>query len=376
MAAAEYDAAEYDAAEYDAAEYDAAVADAFRKRMFQTFSGGVVTLQVDLAVRTGLLDALAAGPGTSGELATRAGLHERHVRECLGTLVTAAIVDYDAATLTYALPAAHAAVLTGGGSGNVAPLARMMALLAPHVPAVATAFREGGGVPYDAYRPEFTTVMDGLSRGQMDGQLLDGILPLAVGLKERMAAGLRAADVGCGTGHALNLMAQAFPASTFVGFDFAADAVEAARAEAASMGLTNVAFEVHDVTALPTDPPFDVVFAFDAIHDQRDPAAVLAAIHAVLVPGGTFAMMDIRGHSALEDNVGNPFAPLLYGVSTLHCMQVSLALGGAGLGTMWGEQTARRMLADAGFGPVEVFPVPENPMDSFYVTGKPRRDDA
>lgn len=350
--------------------YDEAVADAFRKRMFGTFSGGIVTLQVDLAVRTGLLDTLAAGTGTSDELAARADLQERYVRECLGTLVTAGIVDYDAASRTYALPAAHAAVLTGGGSGNVAPLARMVALLAPHVPGVATAFREGGGVPYEAYRPEFTTVMDQLSRGLMDGQLLDGILPVAGDLTQRLTAGLRAADVGCGTGHAVNLMAQAFPASRFVGFDFSAEAIAAGRAEAAAMGLPNAQFEVHDVSTLPTDSPFDVMFAFDAIHDQRDPAAVLRSIHDALVDDGLFVMMDVRGNSALEDNVGNPFAPMLYGISTLHCMPVSLALGGAGLGTMWGEQTACQMLTDAGFIDLEVHPVPDDPMDSIYLARK------
>ncbi len=359
--------------ECDDAAFDEERADKFRKRMFQTFSGGVVTLQVDLAVRTGLLDTLAAGPGTSDDLAERAGLQERHVRECLGTLATAYIVDYDASTRTYTLPAEHAAVLTGGGSGNVAPLARMMSLLAPHVSAVAATFREGGGVPYEAYRPEFTEVMDGLSRGLMDGQLIDGILPLAGDLPQRLAAGLRVADVGCGTGHALNLMAAAFPASTFVGLDFSTEVIAAARTEALAVGLTNVEFEVQDVTALEAAEPFDVVFAFDSIHDQRDPAAVLRSIHDVLAPDGMFVMMDIRGHSALEDNIGNPFAPMLYGISTLHCMQVSLALGGAGLGTMWGEQTARQMLTDAGFVAVEVHPVPEDPMDSIYLATKGMR---
>ncbi|MGQ0466511.1 MAG: class I SAM-dependent methyltransferase [Sporichthyaceae bacterium] len=351
-------------------DFDEQRADAFRKKMFQTFSGGVVTLQVDLAVRTGLLDVLAHGPGTSADLAERANLQERYVRECLGTLATAGIVEY--AVPVYSLPAEHAAVLTGGGSGNVAPLARMMTLLAPHVPAVATAFREGGGVPYEAFRPEFTAVMDGLSRGLMDGQLIEGILPLAGDLPARLSAGLRAADVGCGTGHAVNLMGQAFPASEFVGFDFSAEAIAAARAEAEAMGLGNVSFEVRDATALPV-AAFDVVFAFDAIHDQRDPAAVLSAIHAALVPGGEFVMMDIRANTALEDNIGNPFAPMLYGISTLHCMTVSLALGGEGLGTVWGEQLARQMLADAGFDVLSVAPVPDDPMDSVYVA---RRVDA
>ncbi len=177
---------------------------------------------------------------------------------------------------------------------------------------------------------------------------------------------MRVADVGCGTGHAINLMAATFPASTFHGFDFAVDAVEAGRKEAAEMGLANATFEVRDVAALP-EASFDVVFAFDSIHDQKDPAGVLRAIHDALVPGGQFVMMDIKANSALEDNIGNPFAPLLYGISTLHCMTVSLALGGAGLGTVWGEQLARQMLADAGFTVDAVHDVPDDPMDSIYL---------
>jgi SAM-dependent methyltransferase len=127
---------------------------------------------------------------------------------------------------------------------------------------------------------------------------------------------------------------------------------------------------VHDVRHLPTDPPFGAVFAFDAIHDQADPAGVLARVHAALEPGGVFVMLDIKAASALEDNVGNPFAPWTYGVSTLHCLTVSLAQGGAGLGTAWGEQLARSMLTEAGFVDVSVRDVPDDPFDSAYVAHK------
>lgn len=346
---------------------DGARVEAFAGRLFETYTAGTVTLMIDLAHRTGLLDALATGPGTSMELAERAGLTERYVRECLGSLTTAGIVDYEPGQGRFALPAEHAVCLTGDGSLNLAPLSLAVTLLAKHVEGVARAFAEGGGVPYEAFRPEFTAVMDGMSRGLMDDQLIVGMLPLVAGLPADLAAGIRVADVGCGTGHAVNLMAHAFPASRFVGYDLAVDAIEAARAEAAGYGLENAAFEVRDALSLPTDPGFDVVFAFDAIHDQADPAGVLRAVHDGLVPGGRFVMMDIRAASALEDNVGNPVAPLLYAVSTLHCMTVSLAQGGAGLGTVWGEQLARRMLAEAGLVDVEVHEVPDDPLDSLYV---------
>ncbi|MFC5993301.1 methyltransferase domain-containing protein [Pseudonocardia hispaniensis] len=339
----------------------------FAQKIFSIYTDGFVGLMLDLAHRTGLLETLAAGPGTSQELAERAGLVERYVRECLGALVTAGIVDYAPAGRRYMLPPERAVCLSGPGSLNLAPFARAGTLLAGHLDAVARAFREGGGVPYDAFRPEFTTVMDGLSRGLLDGQLIDGILPLTGELPTRLAEGVRVADIGCGTGHAINLMAREFPRSTFVGYDIASDAIEAARAETTAWGLRNAAFEVLDVTRLPVEPPFAAVFAFDAIHDQVDPAGVLARVRAALGPGGVFVMMDVKAASALEDNVGNPLAPMLYGVSTLHCMTVSLAQGGAGLGTVWGEQLALRMLADAGFGDVVVHDVPDDPLDVLYV---------
>ena len=339
----------------------------FAESLLTTFTSGMTTLMIDLADRTGLLDALAAGPGTSTELAARTGLTERYVRECLAALATSEIVGYDARDGRFTLPPEHAACLTGPGSANLAPIARLATLLAPHVAGVARAFREGGGVPYEAFRPEFTAVMDRLSRGLLDGQLLDGIVPQVDGLAARLAEGARAADVGCGTGHAVNLLARAFPASQFTGFDFADDAIDAGRAEATEWGLPNASFAVLDVATLPPEPPFDVVFAFDAIHDQADPAGVLAAVRRALTPDGVFVMMDIKAASRLEDNLGNPFAPWLYAVSTLHCTTVSLAQGGAGLGTVWGEELARAMLADAGFGSVTVHDVPDDPLDALYV---------
>ncbi|MPY77582.1 MAG: methyltransferase domain-containing protein [Actinophytocola sp.] len=346
---------------------DQTAVDDFAERLFGDYTSGMVTLMIDIGHRTGLFDAAAAGPATSAELADRAGLTERYVREWLGAITTAGITSYDPLTRTYTLPAEHAACLTGGGSTNVAPVSLIVGHLATHIDEVATAFRDGGGVPYEKFRPGFTDVMDGISRGGFDGQLIDGILPLTGDLPDRLRSGIRVADIGCGTGHALTLLAEAFPASTFVGYDIATDAIERARAEAADAGLTNVTFEVCDVAKLPDDARFDAVFAFDAIHDQADPEGVLRGVHDALVPGGTFVALDIKASSHLENNVGNPLAPFLYGVSTLHCMTVSLALGGAGLGTVWGEELARQMFADAGFEVVSVNDVPDDPVNVLYV---------
>jgi SAM-dependent methyltransferase len=352
-------------------ELDGARIEQFAGQLFGLCTGGMLTFMVDLGYRTGLFTAAAEGPATTDELAAGAGLEERYVREWLGAMVTGGVFEYDPETRTYRLPPEHAACLTGDGSSNVARLSQFVTHLGKHLGQVARSFREGGGVPYEEFRPEFTDVMDIGSRNIFDEHLLADVLPLAPGVPERLAAGVRVADIGCGTGHAIVLMAGAYPASTFAGYDLAEDAIARARAEAAAAGLTNARFEVCDVARLVVDEPFDLVCSFDTIHDQVDPVAVLNAISAALVPGGTYLMVEPRVSSNLEDNIANPVAPLVYAVSTLHCMTVSLAHGGAGLGTAFGEQKARQLLADAGFGDVEVHAAPGDPLDGVFVTHKP-----
>ena len=355
----------------ETATLDEARVEEFAGELLGHYTSGMVTLMIDLGHRTGLLAAAAEGTATSEELAARAGLQERYVREWLGAMVTGGIVAYDPASCTYTLPAEHAACLTGAGASNLAALAQINTHLGKHLHQVAVAFREGGGVPYSEFRPEFTDVMDAAGRGTYGEFLVDAWLPLAPGLVERLTAGARVVDIGCGTGYALILMAAAFPASSFFGYDLAEDAIARARAEAAAGGVTNARFEVGDVATLVVDQPFDVAISLDAIHDQVDPRGVLERIHAALVPGGTYLMVEPAASSNLEDNIANPLSPWMYGVSTLHCLTVSLAHHGTGLGTVWGEQRARKMLADVGFGEVATHPAPGDPIDTIYVTTKP-----
>jgi ubiquinone/menaquinone biosynthesis C-methylase UbiE len=182
------------------------------------------------------------------------------------------------------------------------------------------------------------------------------------GLDTALRSGIRVLDIGCGSGHAINVLAREFPRSTFVGYDIAEDAIAGARAEANRLGLGNATFEVVDVATFSTAQTFDLITAFDAIHDQKAPGKVLRNVCRALAPSGSFMMVEFKFSSRLEDNVGNPFAPLYYGISLMHCMPVSLAVDGEGLGTVWGEQVARQYLADAGFGHVAVFdsPRPQN----------------
>jgi SAM-dependent methyltransferase len=343
----------------------------FAQHLFGVYTNGLLTYMIDLGYRTGLFEAAAQGPATAQQLADRAGLQERYVREWLGSITANGIMTYDAGTREYTLPAEHAAGLTGSGSANMAPLAGMVTSLGKNLGELEHVFRVGGGVPYSVFRPEFTDKMDQLSRRPVDEMLLDRWLPAAPGLSEQLAAGVRVADIGTGTGHALIVLGAAFPASTFVGYDIAEDALDRGRAEAAEAKVSNVTFEVADVAELKPAQPFDVIFAFDSVHDQAAPATVLRAAHDALVPGGTFFMLDLALSSNLEDNLGNPNAGWIYSISTLHCMTVSLAEGGAGLGSAWGEQTARWMLGEAGFGEVVTHPAPGNQRNMIYVTHRP-----
>lgn len=354
-------------ADTQAQHLDEAEVERFSRQLFGHVTSSFVTSMVDIGHRTGLFAALSHGPATSPGLAARSGLHERYVREWLGAVVTAGIATFDAATREYSLPPEHAVCLTGDTEANLAPFSQLSGLLAQHIEPVSRAFASGGGVPYSAYRPAFTAVMDGLGRATFDQLLVDAMLPLAGDLGQRLTAGLRVADIGCGTGHSTNLLARAFPASTFVGYDLAGDAIAAARREADTWGLRNVSFEVLDVAQLPSDPAIGAVFAFDAIHDQADPAGVLHRARSALAPGGWFVMLDVRASSHLENNLANPLAPLLYGISTLHCLTISLAQNGAGLGTVWGQELATEMLEEAGFVDINVHEVPGDPLDLLYV---------
>lgn len=340
----------------------------FGGRLLDIYTGGVLTKLIEVGYQVGLFEASRDGPATSEELSERAGLKERYVREWLGAMTTGGIYSYDPESKRYTLPEEHATLLTGDTAQNASPVSRMINHFGTHLPKLVACFRAGGGIPYSAYRPVFTQCMDDVWRRIYDQQLVGGFIGAVEGLPEALRRGIRVLDVGCGTGHAMNLLARDFPASRFCGYDIAQDAIEGARAEAKKMGLSNATFEVVDVANLPSEPKFDLITAFDAIHDQKSPGAVLRGIHRAMAPSGTFLMIEFKFSSRVEENIKNPFAPMYYGISLMHCMPVSLALGGDGLGTVWGEQTARQYLAEAGFRTVKVVDAPR-PQNCIFVCG-------
>jgi 2-polyprenyl-3-methyl-5-hydroxy-6-metoxy-1,4-benzoquinol methylase len=309
-------------------------------------------------------------PATSHKIAKQAGLNERYVREWLGAMVTGRIVNYDPSDETYELPGEHAACLTRGAlPANFAATMQWIAVLGGVEDKIVECFQRGGGVHYEAFH-RFHEVMAEESAQTVVAALTDSILPLAEGLDKRLKSGIDVLDIGCGSGRAVCRIAAEFPNSRFVGLDLCQDAVAAARAEAQRLGLTNARFDVRDVSQLGEKQRFDLITAFDAIHDQAKPDVVLREIFSALRPGGTFLMQDILASSRLENNLDNPIAPLLFTISTMHCMTVSLAQGGAGLGTCWGRELAEKMLADAGFQDIVVEKLPHDDMNYYYIARK------
>jgi SAM-dependent methyltransferase len=351
-------------------ELDRSKTDAFAARMASVLNGAALALMTSIGRQTGLFETMAGRPpSTSEAIARAAGLHERYVREWLGAMVTGGIVEFDAGTRTYVLPPEHAAVVTNAaGARNMARFTQYIPMLGEVEADVIESFRKGGGVPYSRY-PRFQALMAESSGLRFDHLLLPAVVPLT-GLGPALEQGIDVLDIGCGHGHAMNLLGRAFPKSRFAGYDFSEEGIVAASAEAQALGNTNVRFAVRDVAALGEMEACDLVTAFDVVHDQARPDAVLLSVARALRPGGTFLMVDVRASSELQDNVTHPFGPFLYGMSTMHCMTVSLALGGAGLGTAWGEQKALAMLGEAGFSRVEVHRLADDPLNNYYLARK------
>jgi 2-polyprenyl-3-methyl-5-hydroxy-6-metoxy-1,4-benzoquinol methylase len=339
--------------------------------MVAAIDGASLAILLSIGHQTGLFDTMAGlGSATSPEVADAAGLDERYVREWLAGMTTGHVVDYDPDTATYLLPAHRAAVLTrAAGPDNLALVALFLPQLGEVEQKIIGCFRAGGGLPYSEF-PRFHALMAEQSAAVFDNALVDVVLPLVEGLPERLRSGAELADFGCGSGHAINVMAQAFPASRFTGIDFSQEAIATGIEEAARLGLANASFESHSLSELDKTDAYDVITVFDAIHDQAQPARVLQNIHRALRPGGVLLMADIKASSRLEENVDVPMSTYLYTVSLMHCMTVSLALDGAGLGTAWGTQLAVSMLGDAGFDDVRVAEIDSDPINNYYIATK------
>ncbi|CAH1266893.1 Hypp3620 [Branchiostoma lanceolatum] len=348
----------------------------FARRLTTTVSAGFVTLGVAIGMRTGLFAKLSSldGPRTSIQIAEAAGMKERYVREWLAIMVTSRIVEYNKEQRTYFLPPHRRAVLHPHAGEQVVHMPEFMRLLAGVVTNVADCFRQDGpeGMPYSAY-PGFQDWQLGLRKRELQTNLVANFVPTIAGLKERLESGIRIHEAACGRGIPTLILAQHFPNRTFVGTDIDLESVQWAATESKERGLVNATFQVQDLAKLPADwsDSFDYVLVWDAVHDQADPEGALREIYRTMKPGGQFSMVDIRGHTELEDNIDNPAATMMYGVSLLHCTPVSLFFGGRGLGAMWGQELAVSMLQEARFTNIRVLDVPNIAGNLHFLCHKP-----
>lgn len=225
------------------------------------------------------------------------------------------------------------------------------------------------GLPYTDYQ-RFHEVMAEDSGQTIVVALEESILPLIPHLTEALEQGINVLDVGCGSGHALLKMAKQYPHSRFQGYDISQEAIAHAQSEAITQGLTNLQFQVKDAAKLNEIEQYDLICTFDAIHDQAKPDVVLRGIHQALRPHGIYLMQDIRASSHVHGNLDHPTAPLLYTISCLHCITVSLSADGMGLGAMWGEEKALEMLKAAGFTSVEIKQLDHDFVNNYYVVNK------
>lgn len=352
--------------------FDQAAAEAFAGRLAGILDDGAIAVMLSIGHRTGLFDVMAKlPPSNSATIAEAAGLAERYVREWLAVMVTGGLVAYEPASRTYALPPEHAASLTRGAPlGNLAPFGQYVTLMGQVQDRILACFESGEGTRYDDY-PCFHQIMAEDSAQTVTAQLFDTILPMAGGLVQRLEAGIEAMDAGCGRGSALLAMARRYPKSRFLGYDLCEDAIAFAQEAVRREGLENIRFELRDLTGYDERERFDLVTSFDAVHDQKDPQSLITSLHGALRPGGLYLMQDIGASARLENNRDFPFATLFYAVSCMHCTPVSLGQGGAGLGTMWGWETAEAMLRTAGFAEIDRRSLPHDPVNVWFVARKP-----
>lgn len=334
---------------------------------FVGYASGATTMALlAVADRCGLLSWLGEHEsGTVQEISEGAELEARYVQEILSGLAAAGALDYDAETGVFTLPPEHALFLSDSSSPYfMGGWIDMVPTLMRQIDGVAHATRHGGGVGFEEFG---TAMIRGIDRGNAPSQqvfLTKRWLPAVSGLVERLTDGIRVADVGCGSGTAAILMADTYPETTVLGFDVSEEALSIARSRANS--TNNVTFETYSAEGIPLEPPFDLITAFDVIHDLADPLAGLERIREALADDGQFLLMEPNASSRLEDNLDDHGA-LVYGISTMHCMTQSLAVDGAGLGAAWGREMAEEYAREAGFSGFEELDDITNKFSAFYL---------
>jgi 2-polyprenyl-3-methyl-5-hydroxy-6-metoxy-1,4-benzoquinol methylase len=341
----------------------------FALQVWNFKQGEVVSLMVHLGDRLGLYKAMVGqGPMTAGELAETTGLSERWLLEWLRSQGAAGLLDTEDGEVFELSPEGAEVLADDTESVWFAAGAFSGGVLAPDVvDRLAEAFRTGRGLSYEELGPSAAHQVDRMLAPWTRLALLPRILPALDGVVERLEAGARVVDVGCGSGVALLEMAAAFPASRFEGYDPSGHAIDQAAEKARERGLSNIELHRASASALPRQPSYDLVLTFDCIHDMPRPAETIDAIRAAIEPDGIWLIKDVRSRLTWADNRRNPMLAMLYGTSVATCMSSALSEpGGAGLGTLgFPTELAEQMCKEAGFSRFTVHDF-EDPANLYY----------
>ncbi|MBI3326693.1 MAG: class I SAM-dependent methyltransferase [Nitrospinae bacterium] len=339
------------------------------EHVFGFLGGAAVSGMIYLGDRLGLYRALdGAGPITSEELARKAGLHERWLREWLQGQAAAGLLDYKGDG-RFELSPETALVLANENSsafaaGGFCALPRQMAVLER----LPESFKTGLGLPYDAFGLEGARGVERMAGPWFRAHLVPRVLPKLDGVVAKLEAGAKVADVGCGAGAAVIEVAKAYPHSEFHGYDISKYALERAEANKTQAGVSNVTFHDASCDPLSGDGSFDFIMTIDCLHDMANPGSAIQAISRALKRDGTWLIADVSSLPTFEENLaGNPLASMWYSMSVLCCMSSALSEpGGAGLGTLgFTEPVARKMTADAGFTRFQRHDF-NNPLNAYY----------
>ncbi|MFB3908295.1 MAG: class I SAM-dependent methyltransferase [Candidatus Eisenbacteria bacterium] len=325
--------------------------DEFLGRVVSDLGAALNTALVLMGDKLGLYKAMAgAGPLTPQELAQRTGTNERSVREWLNGQAAGGYISYDPKTEKYELPEEHAMALTQQDSpAYITPAFSLCTSMLFDEPKVTDAFRTGKGVGWHEHHHTLFEGTEKFFRSTYLGNLISSWIPALDGVEAKLRSGAKVADVGCGHGVSTILMANAFPRSRFIGFDYHGPSIETARQRAQVAGTNgNLNFEVSMAKTFP-GKDYDLIAFFDCLHDMGDPVGAAAHAREALAPGGTLMVVEPMAGDRVEDNL-NPVGRVYYTASTLVCTQCSLSQEvGAALGAQAGEARLRQVLMDAGF---------------------------
>ncbi|GAA4873627.1 class I SAM-dependent methyltransferase [Serinicoccus chungangensis] len=329
---------------------------AFAQQIGMMLAGGATAAMMVVGDRVGLYAALAgSGPVTPAELADTTGTAERYVREWLAQQAAVGIVRHDPETGTFVLPAEHAAVLASDDSpAAMIGAAPLISGLHRRTERLSEAFRSGHGIPWAEQDPAVFESIERFFRVGYRNSLLSEWVPAVEGLSERLQAGATVVDVGCGRGAPLVLLAQAFPASRFVGYDPHEPSVEVARRRAREHGVSDrVRFQVDDAQSYP-DREVDLITYFDTLHDLGDPVGAAAHARRALAADGRLLLVEPLAADDLSTTLATvPMAPVSFAASTFLCTANSLSQPvGLALGSQAGETKLTQVLTEAGFGTV------------------------